>query len=174
MRAEFIALVAVFVGALLFGCVAPPGNATPTPAPEVTPAANETPAEVAPFAAREGLAEARAGIAWLRADAELSGVQGTCDGDGKSVEWQYSFDSRAAGQGYVVSAPGGARSMRDAAYSFRQALGEQWADSTQAASACGTGAGDFSLEMRDGSPVWTVISGSTVCEVNASSGERMG
>ena len=176
MRIEFavLLLVLLMAGALLFGCVTPSGNATPTPTPEVTPAANETPAEVAPFAAREGLSGARSGVIWLRADAVLSGVQGACDADGKSAVWEYSFDSLAAGQGYVVSVPGGARSLRDAPYSFRQALPSEWADSTAAAAACDMGSGDFSLEMRGGSPVWTVISGGTVCEVNATSGQRIG
>ena len=177
MKVESLALV-LAISLLLFGCITPnpplPGaTPTPQPSPLITPAPNETPGELAPFAAREGLAAAREGVTWLRPDAELVGVQGSCEGEGKSPSWQYSFDSRAAGIGYVVSVPGAAESMRDVTFSFSQPLGEQWADSTRAASACGAGAGDFSLEVRDGTPVWTIISGSTFCEVNATSGQRL-
>jgi len=178
MKVESLAIV-IALSFLIFGCICgsppPVPIATPTPGPDATPEVSPDgpQEEIAPFPAKDGLTAARAGITWLRPDAELVGVQGSCEGEGKSSNWQYSFDSRAAGIGYVVNVPGGADSMRDLAFSFSQPLGEQWVDSTQAASACGTGAGDFSLEIRDGTPIWTLISGSTVCEVNATSGQRM-
>jgi hypothetical protein len=177
MKVEYLVAALVCAIILLAGCITPPpGNVTETPTPEIgpSPEINETPQpEVQPFAAKEKLVDARAGITWLRPDAELVGVQGSCEGDGKSVQWAYQFDSIAAGTGYMITIPGGAASYRETAFSFRRPLGGQFVDSTQAASACGTGSGEFSLEVVGGTPVWTVISGSTVCEVNATSGQRI-
>ena len=178
MKPEHLLLALICACVIFSGCcITPPqpptgGSPTPEITPTETPLENETP-EMAPFSASEGRTAAAGGITWLRGDAQLVGVQGACGGDGKAPQWDYHFDSVAAGRGYVVSVPGGAASMRDATFSFSQPLGGQWVDSTQAASACRMSDSDCSIEMRDGTPVWTFISGATVCEVNATSGQRM-
>lgn len=177
MKTGYLALVLVCAIIIFAGCCGvqpplPPAGGSPTPGPGETPAANETP-EMAPFTASEGRTAATEGITWLRSDAQLVGITGDCGRDGKAGQWDYYFDSVAAGRGYSVSIPGGAASMRETRFSFRGPLGTAWVDSSQAASVCGFDADECSLEAMDGTPVWTLISGSSICEVNATSGQRM-
>lgn len=182
MKTEYLVVALVCACVLFSGCCAldyfrfgPPTITTPTPevSPTGTPEGGETPQEMAPFTASEGVTAAAAGITWLRRDAQLVGIQGSCGGDGKAPQWDYNFDSVAAGRGYVVSVPGGAATMRETTFSFNRGLGTSWIDSSQAASVCGLGESECSLEMSEGTPVWTLVSGSSICMVNATSGQRM-
>jgi len=179
MKMEYLVLALVCAIIIFAGCCGmqpplPPTGGSPTPetSPSETPAANETP-QMAPFTASEGRAAAAEGITWLRSDAQLVGISGNCGRDGKADQWDYHFDSLSASRGFVVSVPGGADTMRETRFSFNGPLGTAWVDSSQAASVCGFDADSCSLEPMDGTPVWTLISGSSICEVNATSGQRM-
>lgn len=174
MRFLILALVAVSVSLMLSGCIDSGGpggtNATATPTP--TPEALASPA--APQTAKAGVSEALAAVAWLRPDAQLVGVSGECAADGTADSWEYRYDSPAAGKGVAATIPGGPQTARETAFSLRSPLGANWADSPVAVAACGGAPGDCSLEVVDGTPVWTVTTGVDSCDVNATSGQRMG
>lgn len=179
---------------LMFGCISsgpsggtPAGNEgpeeTPTPCLECqgTPAPGETPPEATPaplreaFSAKEGLGEARAAVAWKRADAELVAVSASCNGAGVCSGWDYTFDSYSSHKSYVATVPGSPQDSRETGFVFSGALGDAWVDSTRASQACGASSGDFSLEETGGKLIWTVVpDGGDACEVDASTGERMG
>jgi len=164
-------LFALLASFLLLGCIQPGGEARKETGegrgiPSQTEAAEK---EVQPFSAHSGLLEAQKAILWYRKDARLVSVQGTAESAGKSTQWIYVFDSPSASKGYVISVPG-SEEIRDRPFSFKQELGDSWVDSTQAASGCNMDSGEFSLEVQDGTPVWTIISGQRVCTVDASSG----
>lgn len=126
-----------------------------------------------PFSAKDGLADADGAIAVIKKNASLVGISGDCGPDGKSAEWQYSYDSIDSMKGYVVTVPVSESWPRDTAFSTRRALPAQWVDSTAAVSACGHG-GECSLEASQGKPAWTIISGQDSCQVDAVSGQVMG
>jgi len=174
VRILILALVAVSVSLMLSGCIDSGGqggtNATPTPAPTASPLASPA----GPQTAKAGIADALAGVTWLKSDAQLVGVSGDCAADGTADAWEYSLDSASAGKGYAVTVPGGPQTLRETSISLRAPLGDAWIDSAQAVTACGAAAGECSLDMVDGTPTWTVVSNGIQCDVNATSGQKMG
>jgi len=165
----FLALLCA--GMIIAGCISIPVEINATGG---TGGGMQEPPEVIvnPFTAKEGLPNATTAMLALWNDAVLVSVYGNCENDGKAMEWQYSFDSLASKKGYTVAMPGDGM-IRDKPFSFGVALGNQWIDSTDAVRACGK-SGECSLEIREGTAVWTVVSGNDVCEVDASNGEVLG
>jgi hypothetical protein len=127
---------------------------------------------VLPFTAQAGLQNATSEITKLRPDSVLMQVYGDCDSDGKSTEWQYSFNSKEAMTGYVISMPHPERGVRNTQFSVRRGIPSGWVDGTSAASKCGHG-GQCTLEMSGDSPVWTIISDTDTCTINALSNARV-
>ncbi len=160
----FLAVILGFV--LLSGCTLPQipgiggGNATQTQLQE------EVAVETAPFTAHTGLDEAKAAIRPIASDAALISVYGIAEADGKSDQWEYTFDSLQQKKSYTVTIPG--KAIRELPYSFSDALGDNWMDSTAASSQCHS-PGEYSLEMTGGSPVWTVSFERNVCEATGGS-----
>ena len=148
---------------LLSGCCALPetlGGGT-----NQTQLQEEVEIETEPFSAHIGLAEAKEAIRTYAPDAALITVYGVAESDGKSVQWEYTFNSMQNRKSYTVTIPG--KAVRERPYSFMDALGENWMDSTDASSQCHS-PGEYSLEMAEGSPVWTVSFESNSCEASAS------
>jgi hypothetical protein len=159
----FLALVCV--GMMMFGCIS---------TPNVTEAGDgaQNASEVNPFTAKEGLSDATTAMHALWGDGYLVSVYSNCDGNGRAMEWQYSFDSPARKKGYVVAVPGDGM-IRDKPFSFSNGLKDQWVDSNAAVTACGK-SGECSLEITDGKPIWTIVSGTEICEVDALNGKVLG
>jgi hypothetical protein len=156
---------------LLSGCISAPEAEESIPtAATLRQAESEAPS--APFAAKIGLESANRAIRALRPDAVLVGVGGSADQSGASADWEYQYDSLEGKKGYAVEIPSG--SVRERQFSFRSGVGESWVDSGKAASACGGEAGEYTLEVQDGKPAWTVITGDRTCVVDAVSGRLTG
>lgn len=125
-----------------------------------------------PVSAKSGLNNAKGLLPSYIKDASLVSVSGACGNDGKTVDWQYSFDSYAKNKNFVVTISG-ETNVRETLFTFSNALGDNWIDSDAAVRACGK-SGACSIEMKDSSPVWTIIYEGGVCEVNALNGEFLG
>jgi hypothetical protein len=175
-----VAMVIALVGTsfLLAGClnpsVPPTENQSQTQTQNITPGVVPTDDEsvVTPFSAKEGLNNATSAIMKLYADSALVQVFGECDSKGKSTEWQYSFNSKAAMTGYDVSVPNPEHRTRNTQYTVRRSLPTQWVDSSAAVSACGI-SGECTLEMNGDKPVWIILSDSETCTADAESGVKL-
>jgi hypothetical protein len=178
------AVLAVFVFAGCVGPSVPAGGGGPNPAisgtgggaqPGQHGAGGQAQANTSagPFSAKDGLDDADTAISVIRKNVSLVGITGDCGPDGKSAVWQYSFDSTQTMKGYVVTVPVSESWPRDTSFSTNRALPAQWVDSAAAVSACGHG-GECSLEMSQGKPAWTIISGQDSCQVDAVSGQVTG
>jgi hypothetical protein len=159
-----LVLLALLGFVLLSGCCAIPGMGGGET--NQTQLGEEVEIEVEPFSAHTGLAEAREAIRTYAPDAVLITVYGVAESDGKSVQWEYTFDSMQNRKSYTVTIPG--KAVRERPYAFMDTLGEDWMDSTDASSQCHT-PGEYSLELAEGSPVWTVSFERNVCEASSAS-----
>lgn len=119
-------------------------------------------AQAEPFPAHAGLDEARAAVAAYAPDATLISVYGVADSDGKSAQWEYTFNSMENRKSYTITVPG--RFVRERPYSFVDPLPVSWPDSTAASSNCRS-PGEYSLEMKDGAAKWAVAFEGDVCEL---------
>jgi hypothetical protein len=162
-------VVWIVLAVILAGCMSTPPNER-----EKNP--TTTIADEAPNAAPEGMMTAKAGIETakarilaIRPDAVLVGVDGSA---GKSTQWEYQYDSFKGKKGYAVEIPSG--QVRERPYSFRDGLGDSFTDSDKAATLCKTDSGEFTLEVQDGKPVWTVIADGEPCRVDAAAGRLLG
>jgi hypothetical protein len=167
-------LVAVLLVLSLSGCVCTPPSDGVTPQPTTTLlttiTAPDTPVQA--LTAKEGFESANRKVLSLRPDAVFVGVSGSVEGSGGSTQWEYQYDSLKGKKGYAVEASTG--EIRERPYSFRAPLGPSWADSDKAAALCNVETGEFSLEVQDGKPVWTVIAEEKTCVVDAASGTLQG
>lgn len=169
-------LVAVALAVLLSGCICTPSSKDATTEPTTTIRTTATKpttpaAPVAALTALGGLETAKQRILALRPDAILVGVSGATDQAGESAQWEYQYDSLQGKKGYALDASG---EVRERPYSFRADLGGSWTDSDRVAALCKAESGEFSLEVQDGKPVWTVITDGNTCLVDAATGTVIG
>ncbi|MDD5337665.1 MAG: hypothetical protein PHS02_04235 [Candidatus ainarchaeum sp.] len=170
-------LISVFLILFLAGCtfLNPPGqNTTLQPNITINITQNQSLSPQQPFSAKDGLQAAETNILWFRNDSKLVSVKGSSEGAGLAPQWDYYFDSLSGSKGYALTVPDPDASIRDMPFSFLAPLNGLWIDSPAAASACGMDSAEFSLEVEDGIPVWTLISGSDVCRLNALNGALLG
>lgn len=139
--------------ALLLGCVSPETGGGTSQAQEE--------AEREPFSARAGLDEAKSAASSIAPDAALILVYGFAESDGKSAQWEYTFNSMQNRKSYTITIPG--KFVRERPYSFSDSLPSAWPDSAAASSTCHM-PGEYSLEMKDGTATWTVAFEGNVCE----------
>lgn len=153
----FLAILLGFV--LLSGCISPgTGGGGGT---NQTQLQEEVEIETEPFSAHTGLDEAKEAVRTYAQDAALISVYGVAESDGKSVQWEYTFNSMQNRKSYTITIPG--KFSRERPYSFTDALPASWPDSTAASSQCRS-PGEYSLEMKDGTATWTVAFEGNVCE----------
>lgn len=117
--------------------------------------------ETEPFSARTGLDEAKETVRTYAQDAVLISVYGIAESDGKSIQWEYTFNSMQNRKSYTITIPG--KFVRERPYSFSDSLPSAWPDSAAASSTCHM-PGEYSLEMKDGTATWTVAFEGNVCE----------
>jgi len=157
-----LVLLALLGFILLSGCTLPGTTGTGGGAgTNQTQLQEEVEIETEPFSAHTGLDEAKVAVQTYASDAVLISVYGVAESDGKSVQWEYTFNSMQNRKSYTITIPG--KFARELPYAFMDTLGENWMDSTDASSQCHT-PGEYSLEMVEGSPVWTVSFESNVCD----------
>jgi len=173
-----LAILIVVVGIVLFlaGCVNPLIPPSENQTQNATPGNATTDEEiiVAPFSAKEGLANASAMISKITSNASLVGIFGECGSDGTSSSWEYSFDSYGMKKGYAAAIPSASSAYpREKSFSTKRGLPSQYIDSNDAVTICKI-SGECTLEMENGIVVWTVISGSDVCQVDASNSAVIG
>jgi len=157
---------------LLCGCVSGPSDGLTGGAPSADLGDDSRvidPAN-AVYSAKDGLENVKARVHGLRTDAVLVAVNGFCDSEGRSNHWEYYFDSLQGKKEYVVTT---SNIVRERPYSFRAGLGDDWIDSVETSSVCGMPSGEFTLEVVDGTTVWTVISEGRTCSVDALSGRKI-
>jgi len=159
-----LVLLALLCFVLLSGCCAIPGMGGGET--NQTHLQEEVEIEIDPFSAHTGLAEAKEAVRTYASDAVLITVYGVAESGGKSVQWEYTFNSMQNRKSYTITIPG--NSVRERPYSFMDALGEDWMDSTDASSQCHT-PGEYSLEIAEGSPAWTVSFEGYACEASSAS-----
>ncbi|MEM0437693.1 MAG: hypothetical protein QXU54_00150 [Candidatus Micrarchaeia archaeon] len=111
-----------------------------------------------PFSARAGLERAKSLALKYAPDAVLISIYGLAGSDGKAMQWEYVFNSLSRKKSYKILIPQGI--AREQPYSFIESLPEMFADSTEIP--CRS-AGEYSVEVEEGSVVWVVASGGDVC-----------
>jgi hypothetical protein len=163
-------VVWIVLAVILAGCVSTPPEVDEKTNPPTT-IADEPPQDDTEYilTSKAGLENAKKRILAIQPDAVLVGVAGS---GGKSAQWEYQYDSLKGKKGYAVEMPSG--QVRERPYSFRDGLGDSFADSDKAAALCKADSGEFNLEVQDGRSVWTVIAGGEPCLVDAATGTLLG
>lgn len=152
----FLAILLGFI--LLSGCTLPETGGGGTGQTQLQ---EEIEIETEPFSAHAGFEEAKAAVQTYAQDAALISVYGVAESDGKSVQWEYTFNSMQNRKSYTITIPG--KFSRERPYAFVDPLPPSWPDSTSVSSQCHS-PGEYSLEMRDGAATWTVAFEGEVCE----------